>query len=126
MRRHQPGDRVHLRQDRVDPVALGEEARVALPTFSLDGPERRNLRRVHRKSVQEGCSFEVVPPERVAPLVPELRAISDEWMAEKNAGHSTGPGLGVELDDSKMADKLDHEWKNREEYDADDHSVMDW
>jgi galactonate dehydratase len=38
----------------------------------------------------------------------------------------TGPGLGIELDDSKMADKLDHEWKNREEYDADDHSVMDW
>jgi galactonate dehydratase len=38
----------------------------------------------------------------------------------------TGPGLGVELDDAKLADKLDHEWKNREEYDADDHSVMDW
>src|SRR5688572_5059635 len=38
----------------------------------------------------------------------------------------TGPGLGVELDDAKMADKLDHEWKNREEYDADDGSVMDW
>ncbi|HLY10235.1 MAG TPA: galactonate dehydratase [Planctomycetota bacterium] len=38
----------------------------------------------------------------------------------------TGPGLGVELDDAKLADKLDHEWKNREEYDADDHSAMDW
>jgi galactonate dehydratase len=36
------------------------------------------------------------------------------------------PGLGIELDDAKMADKLDHEWKNREEYDADDGSVMDW
>src|SRR6516225_5465934 len=29
----------------------------------------------------------------------------------------TGPGLGVELDDEKMADKLDHQWKNRDEYD---------
>jgi galactonate dehydratase len=38
----------------------------------------------------------------------------------------TGPGLGIELDEAKMSDKLDHEWKNREEYDADDHSVMDW
>ncbi len=38
----------------------------------------------------------------------------------------TGPGLGVELDDAKMADKYDHEWKSREEYDADDGSVMDW
>jgi galactonate dehydratase len=38
----------------------------------------------------------------------------------------SGPGLGVELDDARMADKLDHEWKNREEYDVDDGSVMDW
>jgi galactonate dehydratase len=38
----------------------------------------------------------------------------------------TGPGLGVELDEAQMADKLDHEWKNREEFDADDGSVMDW
>ena len=38
----------------------------------------------------------------------------------------TGPGLGVELDDALMADKIDHQWKNREEYDVDDGSVMDW
>ncbi len=38
----------------------------------------------------------------------------------------TGPGLGIELDEAKLGEKLDHEWKNREEYDADDHSVMDW
>ncbi len=38
----------------------------------------------------------------------------------------TAPGLGVELDENLMADKLNHEWKNREEYDADDGSVMDW
>jgi galactonate dehydratase len=38
----------------------------------------------------------------------------------------TGPGLGVELDDSQMADKIDHQWKNREEFDVDDGSVMDW
>jgi galactonate dehydratase len=38
----------------------------------------------------------------------------------------TGPGLGIELDDALMADKIDHQWKNREEFDADDGSVMDW
>ncbi len=37
-----------------------------------------------------------------------------------------GPGLGVELDDNLMADKIDHDWKNRETYDADDGSVVDW
>src|SRR5258706_15911087 len=38
----------------------------------------------------------------------------------------TGPGLGAELDESKMPDKLPHVWKNREEFDAVDGSVMDW
>lgn len=38
----------------------------------------------------------------------------------------TGPGLGIELDDDAVAKKLGHDWKNREEYDQDDGSVMDW
>jgi galactonate dehydratase len=36
------------------------------------------------------------------------------------------PGLGIELDETALADKIDHDWKNREEYDADDGSVADW
>ncbi|HEX6534744.1 MAG TPA: bifunctional lysylphosphatidylglycerol flippase/synthetase MprF [Gemmatimonadaceae bacterium] len=66
-------------------VKLGEEARVPLGDFSLDGPERRNLRRTWRKAVQEGCTFELVPAERVPALLPELRAISDAWLAAKHA-----------------------------------------
>jgi galactonate dehydratase len=38
----------------------------------------------------------------------------------------TAPGLGVELDENALADKIDHDWKNREEYDKDDGSVVDW
>jgi galactonate dehydratase len=38
----------------------------------------------------------------------------------------TGPGLGIELDDQAMADKLGHDWKNPEPYDRDDGSVVDW
>jgi len=38
----------------------------------------------------------------------------------------TGPGLGVELDENAMADKIGHDWKNPETYDADDGSVVDW
>jgi galactonate dehydratase len=37
-----------------------------------------------------------------------------------------GPGLGIELDEAALADKIDHDWKNREEYDRDDGSVLDW
>ncbi len=38
----------------------------------------------------------------------------------------TGPGLGIELDEDALADKIDHDWRNPEAYDADDGSVMDW
>jgi galactonate dehydratase len=38
----------------------------------------------------------------------------------------TGPGLGIELDEDAVASKIGHEWKNPEEYDEDDGSVVDW
>lgn len=38
----------------------------------------------------------------------------------------TGPGLGVELDDNLMADKIGHDWRSPESYDAEDGSVVDW
>lgn len=38
----------------------------------------------------------------------------------------TAPGLGVELDDHALADKIDHDWRNRETYDPNDGSVVDW
>ena len=38
----------------------------------------------------------------------------------------TGPGLGIELDEEAIADKIDHDWRNPETYDADDGSVVDW
>ena len=36
------------------------------------------------------------------------------------------PGLGIELDENAMADKIGHDWRNQESYDADDGSVVDW
>jgi len=38
----------------------------------------------------------------------------------------TGPGLGIELDEEQLADKIDHDWRNPETYDDDDGSVVDW
>ena len=37
-----------------------------------------------------------------------------------------GPGLGIELDENAMADKIGHDWRNQESYDAEDGSVVDW
>jgi galactonate dehydratase len=38
----------------------------------------------------------------------------------------TGPGLGIELDEDALAGKIGHDWRNREEYDADDGAAVDW
>jgi galactonate dehydratase len=38
----------------------------------------------------------------------------------------TGPGLGIELDENALADKINHDWKNRDLFDPDDGSVLDW
>ena len=37
-----------------------------------------------------------------------------------------GPGLGIELDEDALAEKIGHRWLNQESYDADDGSVVDW
>lgn len=66
-------------------VKLGEEARVALDDFTLEGPQRRNLRRVWRKAQEDGCTLEVVMPPCIGAVLPELRAVSDRWLEEKHA-----------------------------------------
>jgi len=37
-----------------------------------------------------------------------------------------GPGLGIELDEDALEDKLGHDWRNPQPYDPDDGSVVDW
>ena len=37
----------------------------------------------------------------------------------------TKPGLGIELDEDALADKIDHDWMNRKSY-AEDGSAIDW
>jgi phosphatidylglycerol lysyltransferase len=65
-------------------LKLGEEARVGLTDFSLEGGGRKGLRRVVKSVEKEGCVFEILPEEAVAGALPRLRAISDEWLAAKN------------------------------------------
>ena len=38
----------------------------------------------------------------------------------------TRPGLGVELDEKAMEDKIGHDWRNAETYSEKDGSVVDW
>jgi phosphatidylglycerol lysyltransferase len=66
-------------------VKLGEEARVPLGGLTLEGGDWKELRHVSRKLEREGCTFDVVPPEGVAALLPDLEAISSDWLKEKKA-----------------------------------------
>ena len=38
----------------------------------------------------------------------------------------TKPGLGIELDEAQLEDKLGHDWRNPETYNESDGSVVDW
>jgi phosphatidylglycerol lysyltransferase len=72
---------------------LGEEAIVPLGTFSLEGGARRSLRQAYHRGEREGLRFEVIPSPAVTPLLPELRGISDAWLAAKH-GREKGFSIG--------------------------------
>jgi phosphatidylglycerol lysyltransferase len=63
---------------------LGEEARVPLGTLSMEGSNRRGLRRTLRQVEKEGCTFKLLERDQVPAVLPELEAISDQWLAEKH------------------------------------------
>ncbi|HEY0767098.1 MAG TPA: bifunctional lysylphosphatidylglycerol flippase/synthetase MprF [Steroidobacteraceae bacterium] len=67
-------------------LKIGEEARVPLGEFSLEGAERAELRQAHRRAQREGATFEVVPPQGVEALMPALQRISDAWLTSKSTG----------------------------------------
>ncbi|HEV2271011.1 MAG TPA: bifunctional lysylphosphatidylglycerol flippase/synthetase MprF [Steroidobacteraceae bacterium] len=68
------------------PLKVGEEARVRLTDFSLEGPARAGLRHSHRHAQREGLSFEIIPPAGIGELLPDLQRVSDAWLASKATG----------------------------------------
>ncbi|MGE4607254.1 MAG: bifunctional lysylphosphatidylglycerol flippase/synthetase MprF [Myxococcota bacterium] len=73
---------------------LGEEGRVPLVDFSLEGSARKGLRQTLRRCEREGCSFEVLPAGASEHCFDELEAISRAWMAGKNT-REKGFSLGA-------------------------------
>ncbi|MGE0742115.1 MAG: GNAT family N-acetyltransferase [Hyphomonadaceae bacterium] len=65
---------------RVDKV--GENAIIELAGFNLNGSARQKLRAARRRFVErEGAVFEVLSPPHADPLWPQLRTVSDAWLA---------------------------------------------
>lgn len=63
---------------------LGEEARVPLRAFSMEGPGRKWMRRTLKDGARVGLEFDLLSREDVAPLLPRLREVSDAWLASKS------------------------------------------
>ncbi len=74
-------------------LRLGDDARVPLEPFSLEGTDRAELREVHDRLLTQGVRFEMVNSAKVPPLIPELKRVSDDWLAHTQTpekGFSSG------------------------------------
>lgn len=74
-------------------LKFGEEARVPLASFSLDGKARKTMRNGVNRLERDGYSFEWVNTSAVPALLPQLQVISDAWLGGKN-GREKGFSLG--------------------------------
>lgn len=74
-------------------VKLGEEARVDLTAFTLDGSRRKTLRTAIHRVEREHGTFRVIPPCEVPCVMNQLQSVSDEWLAHRAAAEK-GFSLG--------------------------------
>jgi phosphatidylglycerol lysyltransferase len=51
--------------------------------MSLEGGGRKSQRRLLRKMEEDGAHFRIVAPGDVHALVPQLKAVSDDWLTRK-------------------------------------------
>jgi len=65
-------------------VKYGEEATVELGGFTLETPDMRSVRKASRVAERAGAEFAVVRAADMPAIVPELQAISDWWLADKD------------------------------------------
>jgi glycosyltransferase 2 family protein len=72
---------------------MGEGAVAPLDSFTIEGTKRGNLRRAWRRAKDDGATFEIIQPADVAPILGELRRISDAWL-ETHAGGEKSFALG--------------------------------
>ncbi len=74
-------------------IKIGEEAKVPLEDFTLEGSASKDFRYTVRNVEKKGYRFEIVSGEAVLSLMPELRRISDAWL-EMKAGKEKRFSIG--------------------------------
>ncbi|MCB9474502.1 MAG: bifunctional lysylphosphatidylglycerol flippase/synthetase MprF [Candidatus Delongbacteria bacterium] len=74
-------------------VKLGDEARVPLEGFTLQGGRYRELRTVLNRCERLGIGFRVIPESEVAEALDALESVSSQWLTRKSASEK-GFSLG--------------------------------
>lgn len=69
----------------LQPLKLGEAARVRLEAFELKGKARQALRTAINRAEREGMTFEILRPAEVPPILRELEEVSTLWLSQHNA-----------------------------------------
>ena len=72
---------------------LGEEARVRLTDFDIEGSAARKLRKARSRAEREGLRFEIWTADQVKSGMPVIRDLSDQWLA-KHAAREKSFSLG--------------------------------
>jgi phosphatidylglycerol lysyltransferase len=65
-------------------MKLGEEARVSLPAFSLEGSVRKSLHQAHDQLSRQGYGFRLLPAPQGPEVIDRLTPVSDAWLRAKN------------------------------------------
>lgn len=88
-----PGS-LHYYLDRgLSTLKLGEEAKVSLPRFSLEGGAHKNLRQTWKKAGCDGCIFEIMEAGSGNLITwNEMRSVSAAWLAQK---HTQEKGFSI-------------------------------
>jgi phosphatidylglycerol lysyltransferase len=74
-------------------VKLGEDARVDLTAFTLQGSQAAKYRQATRRIERENGVFRLIESPDVPAVMDQLRAVSDDWLAHKSGGEK-GFSLG--------------------------------
>ncbi|WP_339950417.1 bifunctional lysylphosphatidylglycerol flippase/synthetase MprF [uncultured Albimonas sp.] len=73
---------------------MGEQARVDLEAFTLEGSRRQSHRRVVNLGKRDGLALEILSPEAAALEIERLAEVSDAWLAARSA-REKGFSLGA-------------------------------
>jgi phosphatidylglycerol lysyltransferase len=65
-------------------LKIGEEARVDLAAFSLEGSPFRDLRQARKKSEEKHHNFIILDPPHSPKRFQELRTVSDAWLRDRH------------------------------------------